>query len=358
MKPAGIRLSGGRVGMMLVGALLVLAFAWQTTPAHAVSDSSILAAKPPKLLSEFAFFSDAAAQTPADGVVPFALSTPLFSDFAVKYRFVYVPDGKAARYVADEALEFPVGTALIKTFAFPADLRKPDEDVTLIETRVLLYREDGWQAWAYRWNDEQTEATLNIAGDKVPVAAVGFDGASLSFTYSVPNKNQCKTCHKSGDVVEPIGPKLRNLDHVGPSGSAQLADWVASGILDHVPEGLVPTPSAADMTLPLDARARGYLDINCGHCHKPDGSASNSGLWLQLEETSPTRLGLKKHPTAAGKGSGVRLVVIEPGHPEQSILAYRMASTEPGIAMPELGRTLPDPVGIDLINAWIAEMEE
>ena len=109
--------------------------------------------------------------------------------------------------------------------------------------------------------------------------------------------------------------------------------------------------------LPLEARARGYLDINCGHCHKPDGSASNSGLWLTLEETSPVRLGLKKHPTAAGRGSGNRRYVVDPGHPEESILAFRMASTEPGIAMPELGRTLPDPVGIDLINQWIAKME-
>ena len=236
-------------------------------------------------------------------------------------------------------------------------MRTPAEGNYKVETRVLIRKADGWAAFPYVWNDQGTEATYAPTGARRTISTISPGGEPLDIHYEVPNKNQCKTCHQSGDVVEPIGPKLRNLDHIGPSGSAQLADWVASGILDHVPEGLVPTPSAADMTLPLDARARGYLDINCGHCHKPDGSASNSGLWLQLEETSPTRLGLKKHPTAAGKGSGDRLVVIEPGHPEQSILAYRMASTEPGIAMPELGRTLPDPVGIDLINQWIAGME-
>ncbi|MCB9962120.1 MAG: hypothetical protein H6846_08285 [Hyphomonas sp.] len=319
---------------------------------------TILAADPAPVLSDYGFFQDVGANLPAARVKPYDLINPLFSDDADKHRFIYMPPGKTAKADGSGLPDYPVGTTLIKTFAFAPDMRTPAEGNYKVETRVLIRKADGWAAFPYVWNDQGTEATYAPTGARRTISTISPGGEPLDIHYEVPNKNQCKTCHQSGDVVEPIGPKLRNLDHIGPSGSAQLADWVASGILDHVPEGLVPTPSAADMTLPPDARARGYLDINCGHCHKPDGSASNSGLWLQLEETSPTRLGLKKHPTAAGKGSGDRLVVIEPGHPEQSILAYRMASTEPGIAMPELGRTLPDPVGIDLINAWIAEMEE
>ena len=111
-----------------------------------------------------------------------------------------------------------------------------------------------------------------------------------------------------------------------------------------------------DAAFPLDARARAYLDVNCGHCHKPDGSASNSGLWLTWGEASPTRLGMLKHPTAAGRGAGELTYVIEPGDPGASILAYRMASTEAGIAMPELGRALEHGEGVALINQWIAEM--
>jgi hypothetical protein len=49
--------------------------------------------------------------------------------------------------------------------------------------------------------------------------------------------------------------------------------------------------------------------------------------------------------------------VIVPGAPDRSILAYRISSTEPGIAMPELGRTVPDPEGHALIREWIAGME-
>ncbi len=102
----------------------VCAFSLSNLPRR-LADTAILAKKPPKLLSEFGFFDDLRAQKPAAGVVPFRLNTPLFSDNAQKFRFVHVPEGKAARYDDTEAFEFPVGTALIKTFAFPADYRKP-----------------------------------------------------------------------------------------------------------------------------------------------------------------------------------------------------------------------------------------
>jgi hypothetical protein len=135
-----------------------------TLPAHAVSDSAILAASPPRTLSEFGFFADMRTQKPAEGVIPFALYTPLFSDGALKDRFVYVPEGRAATYDDTEAFDFPVGSALIKTFSFPADYRQPDQDLRIIETRLLLRNEAGWQAWAYVWNEEQTDATLKIVG--------------------------------------------------------------------------------------------------------------------------------------------------------------------------------------------------
>ena len=318
---------------------------------------TILSETPAPVLSDYGFFADAGANVPAADVKPYDLVNPLFSDDADKHRFIYMPPGETAKAEGAGLPDYPVGTTLIKTFAFAPDLRTPEVGNYKVETRVLIHKADGWAAFPYVWNDQGTEATYAPTGARRMIETISPAGEPLEIHYEVPNKNQCKTCHQSGDVVEPIGPKLRNLDHVGPEGMEQLSAWVAAGILDGIPLGLQATPSAADTSLPLDARARGYLDINCGHCHNSGGSASNSGLWLTLEETSPTRLGLKKHPTAAGRGSGNRRFVIDPGHPEKSILAFRMDSTEPGIAMPELGRTLPDPTGIDLINQWIAGME-
>ena len=332
-----------------------------TLPARAVSSEAILGEKPPKLLSEFGFFEDARAQKPAAGVVPFDLATPLFSDGAVKYRFVHVPEGKAANYHDSEAFDFPEGTALIKTFAFPADQRTPDKAVRLIETRVLLRHAGGWQAWAYLWNEDQTDAELKIAGARVDIATVAADGEPLAFTYAVPNKNQCKACHAFNGQIVPLGPKARNLNHdfAYPQGRLnQLAHWAAAGLLEGAPAP-AEAPSAPgwrDVAAPLDARARGWLDVNCAHCHRAEGPASNSGLFLTFGEKEPIKIGVGKRPVAAGKGSGGRQFDIAPGDPDGSILPYRVESTEPGVMMPELGRHIGDPEAVALLRQWIADM--
>lgn len=337
--------------------MLILTLLVFCVPAFAVSPEAILAKDAPKLLSEFGFFADGAKQVPAEGVVPYDLNTPLFSDHASKYRFVYVPPGQSAAYNADEALEFPVGSALIKTFAFPADLSKPAENVRLIETRVLLKREAGWFAVAYVWNDEQTDATMKIAGAKMQVETV-LDGSPLSIAYAVPNRNQCKGCHAVNGEIVPLGPKARNLNKEfayrdGPAN--QLAYWSQAGILSGAPKAS-EAPAVPDWTneaAPLDLRARGWLDVNCAHCHRREGPASNSGLFLTWNEQNPVALGIRKRPVAAGRGSGDRTYDIDPGNPDNSILIYRVESIEPGVMMPELGRSLPDGRAIALLRAWV-----
>ena len=327
--------------------------------ASAPSDSAILSKVPPKLLSEFGFFDDLGAQKPAAGVTPFQLNTALFSDGALKRRFVYLPGGKAAIYDGAEAFDFPVGAALIKTFAFPADFRKPDDNVRIVETRVLLRQEAGWQAWAYAWNDAQTDATLKIAGAKVEIASVDRAGAPLAFTYAVPNKNQCKGCHAFNGEIVPLGPKARNLNgdlSFADGTQNQLAHWVAAGMLEGAPApaDAARAPDWRDATALLEARARAWLDVNCAHCHRREGPASNSGLFLTFGETEPVALGIGKRPVAAGKGTGGRAFDIQPGDPDGSILLYRVESVEPGIMMPELGRHLADPDAVLLLRAWIA----
>ncbi|MDP3898051.1 MAG: SO2930 family diheme c-type cytochrome [Mesorhizobium sp.] len=326
--------------------------------AHAVSADAILAESPPKLLSAFGFFTDARTQAPADGVVPFALNTPLFSDYALKFRFVHVPAGQAASYDDAEAFEFPVGTALIKTFAFPADLRKPTENVRLIETRVLLRNATGWHASAYVWNEGQTDAELKIAGARVAIETVSPDGAPLAFTYAVPNKNQCKGCHAFNGEIVPLGPKARNLngDFAYAGGAAnQLAHWSAAGILAGAPEpsAAPAAPDWTDTSASVNDRARAWLDVNCAHCHRREGPASNSGLYLTYSEGDPVALGIRKRPVSAGRGAGDRAFDIDPGNPDGSILTYRVESTEAGIMMPELGRTQTDVRAVALLREWI-----
>ena len=88
---------------------------------------TILADRPAPTLADYGLFDDAAAKHPASGVVPYDLVNPLFSDHALKDRFVFVPEGQKAAYSGTEALDFPVGTVLVKTFSFAPDLRAPED---------------------------------------------------------------------------------------------------------------------------------------------------------------------------------------------------------------------------------------
>ena len=348
---AGLRRATAR--RALAGAMCLFAL-----PAHAVSDDAIMADKPPRLLSEFGFFADMATRAPAEGLLPFAPATPLFSDGAVKERLIYVPEGKAARYFADEAFDFPTGSVLVKSFAFPT----PEGGLRAIETRVMLKHEDGWQTWAYLWNGEGSEAELKIAGARVGIDTVDGAGKPVSFTYSVPNRNQCKGCHDMAGEIVPLGPKARNLNSAfafSDGEANQLARWRERGILDGLPDlGEVDAvPVAGDEEAPLGARARAWLDVNCAHCHRREGPASNSGLFLTWGEPYGPSLGIGKRPVAAGRGSGDRHFDIVPGEPDASILLYRVESTEPGVMMPELGRVLEDAEASRLLRDWIASLD-
>ncbi|MEO9470333.1 SO2930 family diheme c-type cytochrome [Parasphingorhabdus sp.] len=313
-----------------------------------VADAVILSEGLPRSLSEFGFFKDEAGWQPNERVVPYQLNSPLFSDYAEKYRFIYIPPGKQAKTNGDGLFDFPVGSALIKSFGYEID-----GELRLLETRVLLHRADGWLALPYVWNADQTEATLKVAGKRIPVTFTDPSGNIREISYAVPNKNQCKECHSLSDGVMPIGPKGRNLDD-----GMQLRTLVEYGVIAEQPEVQYPMPVwRRTGTGTLDQRARAYLDVNCAHCHNAEGSASNSGLFLTYEEKRPVRYGINKRPIAAGRGSGGHLFSIAPGDPDVSIMMYRLKSLEPGIAMPEVGRSTVHEEGVALLSEWIEEME-
>lgn len=349
--------------MRLLAAILAAAACLGAAPRPAgVALETLLAEAPAGKLSDYRLFTDPGGRHPNAGLTPYALNTPLFSDYAEKTRLVYLPPGMAARYRSEGALEFPVGATLVKTFAFPADLRRPDDNVRYLETRLLIRQRDGWVARAYVWNAEQTEAVLKRAGARVDVSFTDSQGRVRSLDYAVPNQNQCKECHQLDKAIQPIGPKARNLngDFAYAKGKEnQLVHWTRTGLLTGAPAAKTVPRSARwdDPDAPLDARARAYLDANCAHCHNARAVASNSGLFLDLEEPAGPAIGIGKHPVAAGRGSGDLHADIVPGHPDESILVYRMASTEPGVMMPELGRTLTHAEGLALIRAWIADMK-
>ena len=304
-----------------------------------VADDVITGDRLPRTLEEYGFFIHADAQVPTLGVVPYRLNTPLYSDGAEKLRFVYVPEGQKVGLGEDGLLQFPVGSAIIKTFAFGQG-----EDRRLIETRVLLHRADGWLALPYLWNEEQTEARLAVAGARIDLTTP--KGEAIS--YRVPNKNQCKECHGLDGAVTPIGPKARNLS------AAWLKEHFAMAPKD---AGVMPVWEERASASAEDA-ARAYLDVNCAHCHRPGATASNSGLDLRWEQHDPIAIGIMKRPVAAGRGAGDLLFDVVPGKPQESILLHRMLSNDPGVAMPELGKSTIDEEGTETVRKWIAGMPD
>ena len=95
--------------------------------------SSASFAEPYKNLSEYNFFKDIKKQIPADNVIPYKIANPLFSDYSYKFRFVHIPENKAAEYSYGSVFKFPIGTTIIKTFAYPIDERNLEEGFKLLE---------------------------------------------------------------------------------------------------------------------------------------------------------------------------------------------------------------------------------
>jgi len=316
-----------------------------------------LNASPKKLLSDYNFFENIEKQIPNENIIPYHIASPLFSDYTYKFRFISMPDGQLAQYNHDEVFNFPVGTKIIKTFAYPIDDRDLSKGFQFLETRLLIKNENGWFPLSYIWNENQNDAELKYIGKTINAKWIDKNGIEQSNRYRVPNINQCGSCHNLNKVIMPIGPKGRNLDitFFYPDGESNQIDyWERSKKLENIPDNRKnPTAVWDDVSETIGNRARAYLDINCAHCHREGGSAGNSGFYLSLEERNNTSLGFMKKPVAAGRGSGGLKYVIEPGNSKESILLYRMASTDPGVMMPELSRNMKHNEAIPLIEKWI-----
>ena len=321
-----------------------------------VNLEAILSSKPEKKLSDYELFEDLTNQLPSDGVHPYILHSSLFSDYADKERFVYVPEGVKAKFKPNEVYEFPVGAVLVKTFSYS---ETTSMEKKLLETRLLLNQENGWKAHTYVWNEEQTDAFLKVAGYTYENIEFLKNGELMQVSYRVPNQNQCKECHLKNNAIMPIGPKSRNLNfsiQYKDEEENQISFWIENGLVEnHMPLDLIV--NWTDQSATLNHRARAYLDINCGHCHLSSGSASNTGLYLNYTETNDMNIGIFKKPVAAGRASADLKYSIVPGKPQESILLHRMNSLDPGVMMPESGRALLHSEGVELINDWIENLQ-
>jgi uncharacterized repeat protein (TIGR03806 family) len=325
----------------------------------------------PERLSDWGLVSLEGQQlTVSDQALVYEVNTALFSDYALKLRTLYLPEGTRADFDATNTFALPVGSIISKTFIYPktqtgALLTSSDwngdpsaiqtRDFELMETRLMVKQASGWDALPYVWNGD--DAYLSLTGTIRPMTLA--DGKALN--YLVPSKNQCASCHATnhttGELL-PIGLKARHLDRsTDVYNRNQLDHWAERGWLTQMSGEHTPNAVWGDTEQTLEHRARSYLDINCGHCHNAQGAADTSGLLLDYEDHPASALGLCKPPIAAGRGSGGHLYSIVPGKAEHSILSFRLATNDPGMMMPELGRLLVHQEGLEVINQWIDSMD-
>jgi hypothetical protein len=225
-------------------------------------DGSYVDAPFPKL-SDYALVSIEDAKIVfAPGVVPYDVRNPLFTDYATKSRAIYVPPGAKVHYDAARPFTLPLGAIVVKSFGYGS---------RWIETRLLVQSRDGLRGYAYVWDEQQREATLQPGG-----AVITTESGS---THLVPNQNQCVKCHGDSTTVVPIGLKREQLDH-----GDQLARWTKLGILEGAPPASGPPipaygdPSSCRMRSAC-ARRRSLRGGRRGAC---------SSTWCRARRTSPS----------------------------------------------------------------------
>lgn len=307
-------------------------------------------------LSEYHFFDgEMKNQSPALNVEPYLPASELFTDYALKKRFIWMPIGVKANYIADdEILEFPVGTVLIKSFYY--NQVQPSNETKIIETRIMIRKESGWIFAEYVWNDDQTEATLQMEGSIKNIEWMTEAGVLKSANYRIPSETECMICHKSNNTAIPIGTKPQNLNFNYPysSGSKnQLVYLKEKGFLnENTPSPLLSVVNYKDQTQPLELRVRSYLDINCAHCHQSNSHCDYRPIRLAFSETStPENLGICVVPDQNINPSLTN--IITPNNINRSVMHFRLSSNEDAYKMPLLGRSVQHEEGLQLIASWI-----
>ena len=318
-----------------------------------------LATIPYQNLSDYKFYEGEMKNLePAYKVLPYDLNSTLFTDYAHKKRFIWMPEGASATYNNDgKVLDFPTGTVLIKNFYY--DNVQPANTTRIIETRLMIKKETGWIFAEYVWNESQTEATLNMQGGFTDISWTQGT-TTMSTSYRIPSETECFTCHKSSTTAIPIGPKPQNLNknYTYADGSKnQLSKWIDEGYLDAaVPSNITSTINWEDTSLPIDLRVRSYLDINCAHCHSEGAHCSYRMMRFAFSESAdPRNLGVCVAPQEYINES-LRYIVAKKST-GRSALHYRLNTTSESERMPLLGRTIVHKEAVEMIKQWIDNMD-
>ncbi|MEM9921068.1 MAG: NPCBM/NEW2 domain-containing protein [Bacteroidota bacterium] len=322
----------------------------------------------PMTLSETGAFTDLETLTPREGVIPYTVNSPLWSDNADKNRWVSVPnDGthdtpeEQVFFSEDDEWQFPNGSVFIKHFELSPSPDNPGKNQK-VETRFFIIDENGeGYGMTYAWNDEGTDAVLLSEGGEKFFEIIDEGGQSKDFRWDYPSSLQCLNCHtpNSGFVLGLKTWQL-NSDLEYPSSGItinQLATWNHLGIFaNDFEESAIDTfPQAMSLTDQgsLQKRVTSYWDANCSHCHRPNGVEG------AFDARYSTPMAYKNIVNAAtiSRNSPSDGIVVDPGHPDLSEMWLRTNSQDEN-QMPPIFRNTIDGTFIDVLTEWIEGLDK
>lgn len=342
-------------------------------PAPAVAETAPF----PKKLSETGLFRSVKDHQVAPGVIPYSVNAELWSDHAVKERFIAIPgEGKIG---FDEIVypepppgapagwKFPDGTVLVKSFFMDMERGNPASRKRL-ETRLMHFQQfpgtsevgdQYWRGYTYVWNDEQTDAELLDGAGLDKTLRIKDGDRTIEQVYRFPSRAECALCHNNAaKFALGVSTLQLNRDHDYGHGKVnQLTALEQLGLfekpLPKKPAELPKMVNYEDPTQPIEVRARAYLHSNCAHCHTKWGGGNAE---FKLASTLPLeQLGIAGVKPGHGAFGLKEPALISPGHPESSVILHRMKLNALG-RMPHIGSKAVHESAVKLVEAWIKEL--